>query len=94
MNLTYLTDKTLLADIKILVLKERMVSTKILHHLKEIDRRKLYSDLGYSSLFDYCLRELGYSEAAATRRIRVARMLETLPEIEKRLNRGNSNSPP
>lgn len=91
MNLRHLTDKALLADLKLLVVKERELSTKVLHHLKEIDRRKLYSDLGYSSLFDYCLRELGYSESAASRRIRAARSLTELPEIVKKIETGKLN---
>jgi HNH endonuclease len=91
MNLKHLTDKTLLADLKVLVARERELSTKVLHHLKEIDRRKLYSDLGYTSLFDYCLKELKYSEAAAARRIRAARTLTELPEIVIKIENGNLN---
>ena len=37
MNLKHLTDKTLLTDIKALVIKEREFLTKILHHLKEME---------------------------------------------------------
>lgn len=91
MNLKHLTDKALLADLRILVANERELSTKVLHHLKEIDRRKLYSDLGYTSLFEYCLRELKYSEASAVRRIRAARSLGELPEIVKKIENGKLN---
>ena len=65
MNLKHLTDKVLLDDTKKLAKAEREVTIKILHHLKEIDRRKLFTDLGHRSLHDYCLRELGYSDASA-----------------------------
>jgi hypothetical protein len=88
MKLSHVTDKILLIDTKTLVTSERGLTTKVLHHLKEIDRRKLYSDLKYSSLFDYCLRELGYSEASAQRRIVAARILAEIPEIEKKLDEG------
>lgn len=88
MNLKHLTDKTLLADLKFLVTREREFLTKILHHLKEIDARKLYSDLGFSSLFDYCVRELGYSEGEAVRRIQAARLLADVPEIENKIENG------
>lgn len=88
MNLRHVTDKTLLKDTKDLVLKEREFLTKILHHLKEIDVRKLYSDLGYSSLFAYCIRELGYSESNAYRRIQACRMLAAIPEIEQKIENG------
>jgi hypothetical protein len=89
MNLKHLTDRTLLIDTKALVSKEREFLTKILHHLKEIDKRKLYSDLGYSSLFDYCVRELGYSEGNAHRRIQTCRLLAAMPEIEKKIENGS-----
>ena len=40
----------------------------------ELHRRRLYLALGCSSLFDYATRELGYSEAAAWRRIKAMRL--------------------
>ncbi len=88
MNLKHLTDKSLLTDTKVLVGKEREFLTKILHHLKEIDKRKLYSDLGYSSLYEYCVRELGYSEGNAQRRIQTCRLLTEVPEIEEKIEMG------
>jgi hypothetical protein len=91
MDLRHLTDKSLLADTKFLAGREREITTKILHHLKEIDKRKLYSDLGYSSLFDYCVKELSYSPSSAYRRIQSARLLEVLPQIEKKFEEGSLN---
>ena len=64
---------------------------KLLHHLKEIDSRKLYSDLGYSSLFSYLTKGLGYSESSACRRISAARLLKTHPEIETKIEKGSLN---
>ena len=91
MNLKHLTDKTLIEDTKILVSKEREVLVKLLHHLKEIDSRKLYSDLGFSSLFAYMTKGLGYSESAAGRRIQATRLLKTHPEIENKIEQGSLN---
>jgi hypothetical protein len=91
MNLKHLTDKVLIEDTKILVSKEREVLVKLLHHLKEIDSRKLYSDLGYSSLFSYLTKGLGYSESSACRRISAARLLKTHPEIETKIEKGSLN---
>lgn len=88
MNLKHLTDSTLLKDTKYLASRERELTVQILHHIKEIDRRKLYSDLKYSSLYEYCIRELNYSEASAQRRISGARMLKDLPEIEAKIESG------
>ena len=88
MKLSHLTNEILLFDTKNLAAAERVATTKLLHHLKEIDRRKLFSDLKYSSLFDYCVRELGYSEGSAQRRIVAARMLAEIPEIEAKIKTG------
>ena len=88
MKLSHLTDKTLLNETKRLANSKREVTTQILHHLKEIDRRKLYSDLRCSSLFDYCVRVLGYSEGSAQRRIVAARLLAEIPSIEEKIEEG------
>lgn len=88
MDLRHLTDKVLLLDTKKLVSEEREVTVKVLHHIKEIDRRKLYSDLNFSSLHEYCIKELGYSEGGAHRRITSARLIKDIPSIEKRIEQG------
>lgn len=91
MNLKHLTDKILLSDTFKLVSQEREYLTKILHHLREIDRRRLYSDLRYPSLFEYCVKELGYSSSSAYRRIQTCRLLEMVPEIEEKIEGGLLN---
>lgn len=88
MNLKHLTDKTLLSDLKMLVANERIFLTKILHHLWEVDARKLYSDLGYPTPFEYARKELGYSDAAAGRRIQAARLIKQHPQVEKKIESG------
>jgi hypothetical protein len=89
MDLRHLTDKTLLADTKFLASREREITTKMLHHLKEIDKRRLYSDLGFSSLYDYCIRELQFSNSSAHRRIQGARLLADLPLVEEKIENGS-----
>jgi hypothetical protein len=88
MNLKHLTDSTLLADTKSLVRQELALLSKILWHLKEVDSRRLYSELKYGSLFDYCTKELGYSESSAQRRITAARALGQFPEIAPKIEAG------
>lgn len=91
MNLKFLTDQQLHLETVMLVREERKLSIKILHHLKEIDRRRLYSDIGYGSLFDYTVKELGYSPGSAYRRIQAARLLVDVPEVEKKILTGSLN---
>ncbi len=83
-----LSDDKLLHGTQSLVQEERRVTLLVLRHLREIERRRLFADRGYGSLFDYCTRELKYSEAAAQRRIASMRLLRELPEIETRIEEG------
>ena len=91
MRLKSLSDRELLARTQQLVQKERELLSEILQHLKEVERRKLYSDLGYSSLFDYCLRELKYSEAQAGRRLQALKLIRELPQVEEKIASGALN---
>ncbi len=91
-----LSDRDLLSRMHQLVRRERELLTEILHHLKEVERRKLFSDLGFRSLFDYAVRELGYSEGQAGRRIAAMKLLREMPqqeaqELEKKIESGALN---
>ena len=83
-----LGNQELLSRTKFLVQKEREVHVQVLRHLREIESRKLYFSQGFSSLFDYAVRELGYSEGAAFRRIKAMRLCRDLPEAEERIQSG------
>lgn len=72
-----------------LALQERKIQIAFLHHLKEIERRKLFLERGFSSLFDYLTKELSYSESSAYRRIQAMRLLKDIPEIETKLTEGS-----
>ena len=54
---------------------------KLLVHLGEIDTRKLYLDLGFPSMFAFCVGELGFSEDVGYNRIMVARAARRMPAI-------------
>ncbi len=73
-SLSGLPDQVLLAHTKSLVLHEQALQLAVLDHLREIHARHLHLRLGFSSLFDYAVRELGYSEGAAWRRIKAMRL--------------------
>ena len=83
-----LSNKELLSLTKLLVQKERNIHIQVLRHLVEIDSRKLFFRQGFSSLFDYAVRELSYSEGAAYRRIKAMRLCQDLPETASRLQSG------
>jgi hypothetical protein len=60
--------------------EERRVTLEIIHHLREVESRKLFATRGHSSLFEYVTRELGYGESSALRRISAMRLLRDMPE--------------
>ena len=82
------SNKELLSHTKLLVQKERNIHIQVLRHLAEIDSRKLFFKQGFFSLFDYAVRELGYSEGAAYRRIKAMKLCCALPETANRLQSG------
>jgi hypothetical protein len=84
-----LNDDCLISETQRLVQRERELLTVILHHLREIERRRLFGT--YSSLTTYVVGALGYSEDQAYRRIAAMRLLKDLPKIEKQLNSGAIN---
>lgn len=91
MDLRNLPNDTLLSRARELAREERRLTNELLHRLNEIESRKLYLALGYSSLFLYVTRDLHYSEASAQRRIDAARLLRRLPVVEEKLLSGELN---
>ena len=83
-----LSNKELLFRTKFLAQKERDIHIKVLRHLAEVDSRKLFFRQGFSSLFDYAVRELAYSEGAAYQRIKAMKLCLELPETANRLQSG------
>src|SRR6202790_2061391 len=71
-----------------LVLRERHLVVQFVIELAGFAKRELYRELGYSSLFYYCVRQLGLSKSSAFRRSEVARLIERFPAIAERLEAG------
>ncbi|PIP83132.1 MAG: hypothetical protein CO113_17570 [Elusimicrobia bacterium CG_4_9_14_3_um_filter_62_55] len=84
-----LSDAQLIASLKACVEDERRQTVKILKRLNEVERRDLFSKKRYSSMFAFCIGELGYSEGAAARRIHAARAAKNFPLIYRRLSGGS-----
>jgi phage terminase small subunit len=87
-QLQKLDNETLLKQTRDLASEERKITLEILSHLREINRRRLFALRGYSSLFEYVTRELGYSDASASRRIAAMRLIAELPEVENKIKEG------
>ncbi len=61
---------------------------RLLVHLAEFDRRRLYADLGYSSMYEYCAVGLNMSESEAYLRIRAARVCLEFPIVAQYVSDG------
>ena len=84
-----LSDRELLRETRNLVRHERHLQGAVIDHLTEIEARGLYLQRGFSSLFDYAVRELGYSDAAAARRIGAMRLCADQPDAREGLRDGS-----
>lgn len=84
-----LGDRELLALMARISAAERTLTAHALAYLTDIQRRKLYAEAGYPSMFAYCVGELRYSEATAYRRLQSADALNRFPGILPLLKRGD-----
>jgi len=67
---------------------EREATLELIAYLAEIERRKLYLERGYSSLFQFCCKSLKLSEGAAARRINAMRLTQDLPQTKAKIQAG------
>ncbi len=78
----HLKNEELLSGIVVWVRREKESTSKVLEYLSEIDRRRLWQSEAYSSLYDFCVRYLNYSEGEANRRIQACRVSERVQELK------------
>jgi hypothetical protein len=71
-----------------LVRSERHLVVQFVVELAGFAKRELYRELGYTSLFYYCVRQLGLSKSSAFRRSEVARLIARFPVIARQLAEG------
>jgi len=88
LNLRNKSNENLITDLKEMVSQERHLLTQILRYLKEVEDRKLYLEKGFPYLFNFVTEELGYSEAAAHRRIQAMRLIKEVPQVEEKIKTG------
>lgn len=83
-----LSDAELLKTIKAKKQEESKLTLEVLHLLREVRRRNLFLQLGFSSLWEYATKELGYSSGSAFRRIESMKLLSDFPEYEAKVETG------
>lgn len=81
----------LISKLKQLVASERKITADIIELIKEIDQKRAYLEYGHTSIFALLTKDLGYTPAAAMRRIDTARLCKEIPEIKESLKTGEIN---
>ena len=79
LSLAGLSDERLVAELGERVRRVNEDKARLLPYLAEVDRRRLYAKLGYSSMFTFCVQRFRMSEATAVKRIRAARAAQRFP---------------
>jgi hypothetical protein len=71
-----------------LVGNERNVQVEFLIALAEFDRQELYLVLGYSTLWEYCAKELHYCKGSTFKRTHSAALIRRFPKLADVLRQG------
>src|SRR5574341_1595952 len=87
-TLSSLDSRTLARRLAELAGDERQVQVDVLLHLDEFDRRRAWAELGYGSLWTYCLEVLHFREGSAGRRIAAMKVLRRFPRLAGALRDG------
>src|SRR6188768_1119523 len=87
-RLVELGNSELLAALPALVQQSNVLTARVLAHLVELEERLLHLELGFSSLFAYCVEALGMSEGTAGRRVTATRVCRRFPVAFERVARG------
>lgn len=91
MNLKNISNLELKERLSKLVRTERKITHFILEHILEFEARKLFADYGFSSMFEYLTKSLGYSETSAYRRMQASRLLKDIPDVATKIENGLLN---
>jgi hypothetical protein len=88
MPVSCLGNAQLLTSTRELLRQVCVVEADLIVHLGEIEQRKLFRDQAHSSMFAFCVDELGFSEDATWNRLEVARAARRFPAVIEALRSG------
>ena len=91
LNLKSLSNSELLDGVRQLRIDERKLDRKIVEYIGEIESRRLYAELGYPSVLEWLIKDLGYSESSAYRRTMAARAIRSIPQAAEKIEDGRLN---
>ncbi len=87
-NLSCMTQNDPLNGLREALRAELKSGVEALRFMAEFERRKLYVERGFSSLFRFCVEGLGLTEDQACRRVAVVRAARRVPEVFELLATG------
>ena len=90
-NLSSFSNQQILNAVTAETQRERRTTAYIVRYLAEIESRRLHLELGFTSLFDFATKKLGYSSSSALRRIKAARLILAEPSVAMKLETGELN---
>ncbi len=85
MNFKSLSNETLHEKTVIAAKTEKSATFALLEFLAEVDVRRLYSERGYSTLWLYVHKALGYSESCASERVSAVTLMRAVPEVKEKI---------
>ena len=81
MHLAVLSNEEVLSSLKTLIGEGNRILAKVLAYLAEVEERRIHLELACGSMFEFCIRRLGFSENEAFRRLTAARLVRRFPAI-------------
>ncbi len=80
-----LDNSALVDQIRKTAKSEQNLTLQVIELITEINRRKIFLKLGFSSLFDFVTKDLGYEPSSSMRRIQAARAISEIPELREKI---------
>jgi len=90
-SLSNINNQQLLDYFSGVVIKERTLTAEVVRYIAELYKRRLYAELGFSSLFAMLTEKYLYSKSAAYRRIQAAKVFLLFPRVLEYLEAGKLN---
>lgn len=78
-GLEVVSDEGLEMGLRAALGREREAAAEVVAHLIEVDRRRLYAERGYATLWEYAVAELSLSEDQAARRVKAVESVKAAP---------------
>jgi hypothetical protein len=86
-----LNDEMLTLELQTYLKNEQLYRAGFLERLAEFDRRELFLQQGYSSLWKFCEKCLGLSKSSTSKRIVVAKLIQRFPKVLSMLKEGSTH---